>query len=129
MLTWDYLGVVAKDVRKSVQFYRLLGIDLPEIEDDHIETTLANGMRFAVDSLDMIKSLGWWEEPVGNRMGMAFRAESTQGVDDAYNKIVSSGFQGKTEPFDAFWGHRYAQVLDPDGNSVDIYAPLESEQS
>jgi hypothetical protein len=26
---------------------------------------------------------------------------------------------------DAFWGQRYATVLDPDGNPVDLFAPLE----
>ncbi|MFL6036949.1 MAG: glyoxalase, partial [Gaiellaceae bacterium] len=28
------------------------------------------------------------------------------------------------EPFDAFWGQRYATVVDPDGNAVDLFAPL-----
>lgn len=27
-------------------------------------------------------------------------------------------------PFDAPWGQRYATVLDPDGNGVDLFAPL-----
>ena len=27
-------------------------------------------------------------------------------------------------PFDAFWGQRYATVHDPDGNPVDLFAPL-----
>ncbi len=28
------------------------------------------------------------------------------------------------EPFDAFWGMRYATVLDPDDNGVDLFATL-----
>ena len=28
-------------------------------------------------------------------------------------------------PWDAFWGQRYAQVKDPDGNVVDLFAPLQ----
>jgi len=28
------------------------------------------------------------------------------------------------EPWDAFWGQRYAIVRDPDGNGVDLFAPL-----
>ena len=57
-------------------------------------------------------------------MGMAFNAGTPAGVDEAYVAIVDAGFEGKTEPFDAFWGQRYAQVLDPDGNPVDLYASL-----
>ena len=30
------------------------------------------------------------------------------------------------EPFDAFWGQRYATVRDPDGNAVDLFAALPS---
>jgi hypothetical protein len=29
-------------------------------------------------------------------------------------------------PYDAPWGQRYATVLDPDGNIVDLFAPLAS---
>jgi hypothetical protein len=28
------------------------------------------------------------------------------------------------KPWDAFWGQRYAVVHDPDGNGVDLLAPL-----
>ena len=38
--------------------------------------------------------------------------------------LVAAGYQGGKEPWDAFWGQRYAQVFDPDGNSVDLFAPL-----
>ena len=38
---------------------------------------------------------------------------------------MAAGHRGHLEPFDAFWGQRYATVLDPDGNGVDLYAPLD----
>ena len=28
------------------------------------------------------------------------------------------------QPWNAFWGQRYAQVADPDGNLVDLFAAL-----
>ena len=28
------------------------------------------------------------------------------------------------EPWDAFWGMRYAELKDPDGTVLDLYAPL-----
>jgi uncharacterized glyoxalase superfamily protein PhnB len=123
-LKWDYIGVVSSDLARSVDFYRLVGIPLPDAEDDHVEVELENGMRFALDSLELMKSLGHWEEPIGHRMGIGINAETPAGVDEAYQAIVAAGFEGKTQPFDAFWGQRYAQVLDPDGNPVDIYAAL-----
>jgi uncharacterized glyoxalase superfamily protein PhnB len=41
-----------------------------------------------------------------------------------YDRVVAAGHHGKTAPWDAFWGQRYATVLDPDGNQVDLFAPL-----
>ena len=121
-LKWDYIGVVASDLHRSVEFYRLVGIPLPDVESDHVEVALENGMRFALDSLELIKSIGHWEAPVGHRMGIGINAEEPSGVDKAYAKITAAGFEGMTEPFDAYWGQRYAQVKDPDGNPVDLFA-------
>ena len=123
-LKWDYVGVVSADLARSVEFYRLLGIPLPDPDGDHVEVEIPNGMRFALDSLELIKSLGPWEEAKGHRMGIAINAETVEGVNETYQKVLAAGVEGLTEPFDAFWGQRYSQVKDPDGNPVDIYAWL-----
>ncbi len=124
-MTWDYVGLVSSDLEASVRFYRLLGCNFPDTNgEDHVEAVFENGMRFALDSIELMKRLGPWEEPVGHRMGMGFNAGSPSSVDEIYKHVQEAGFPGGTEPFDAFWGQRYAQVIDPDGNKVDIYADL-----
>ena len=45
-------------------------------------------------------------------------------VDDCYAELIAAGHDGHLEPWDAFWGQRYAVVHDPDGNAVDLFAPL-----
>ena len=42
----------------------------------------------------------------------------------AWGDGVSLGHEGHKPPWDAFWGMRYAIVHDPDGNPVDLFAPL-----
>jgi uncharacterized glyoxalase superfamily protein PhnB len=32
------------------------------------------------------------------------------------------------EPWDAFWGQRYATAKDPDGNHVDLFASISAGQ-
>ena len=54
---------------------------------------------------------------------MAFRLDSPADVNRAYDELMSLGYQGYKQPWDAFWGQRYAVVHDPDGNSVDLFAP------
>ena len=124
-MKWDFVGITAANLEESVRFYRLLGCPFPEPNgEDHIEAVFPNGMRLALDSLELMKSLGHWAEPTGHRMGLAFNAETPANVDQVYQSIIAAGFQGATAPWDAFWGQRYAQVLDPDGNKVDVYADL-----
>jgi uncharacterized glyoxalase superfamily protein PhnB len=123
-MKWDYVGVTAKDLTRSVEFYRMVGIPLPDPEGDHVEVELENGMRFALDSVELMQKISDWHEPSGHRMGMGINAGSPESVDAAYTEIVAAGFAGVTEPYDAFWGQRYAQVADPDGNPVDLYANL-----
>ena len=46
-----------------------------------------------------------------------------------YAQLLEAGGTSHKEPWDAFWGQRYAQVADPDGTIVDLYAPLPQQQS
>jgi uncharacterized glyoxalase superfamily protein PhnB len=45
-------------------------------------------------------------------------------VDRLFQELVTAGGHGDLPPFDAPWGQRYASIHDPDGNAVDLFAPL-----
>jgi uncharacterized glyoxalase superfamily protein PhnB len=121
----DAIGIVSKDVKESVRFYRLLELNFPDSNEDHLEATTKTGMRIMLDSEQLMKKISpKWIRPVGQGIMLAFLCESPQKVDEMFEKIISSGFKGNKAPRDAFWGQRYASVLDPDGNSVDLFAPL-----
>jgi catechol 2,3-dioxygenase-like lactoylglutathione lyase family enzyme len=120
------LGVVASDMARSIAFYRLLGLDVPETPDEgHVDTFLPNGVRFMLDSEDTVRSFQpAWTRETGNQVAMAFECESAAEVDAVYARVVEAGFEGEKAPWDAFWGQRYAQLRDPDGVPVDLYASL-----
>ncbi len=121
----DAIGIVTANMAQSLKFYSLLGISVPEPSNDHVEATLPNGLRLMWDDLELVKKIDPnWQSPTGQRTGMAFHCETPTGVDEVFAKVIAAGFQGKSEPWDAFWGQRYAQVSDPDGNIVDLFAPL-----
>ena len=63
--------------------------------------------------------------PLSLRVVLAFRCPTPGDVDATYERIIDAGFEGKAEPWDAFWGQRFAYVRDPDGNTVALFAPLE----
>ena len=45
-------------------------------------------------------------------------------VDAAHAGLIADGYRSHVDPWDAFWGQRYATVLDPDDNPVEPSAPL-----
>ena len=52
------------------------------------------------------------------------RASRPRDVDAVYADLTGAGYESHKEPWDAFWGQRYAQVRDPDGHVIDLFAPL-----
>ncbi len=127
MAKLDLLGIVVKDMAASLKFYRLLGMDIPPEADTegHVEVVLAGGLRMAWDTLEVVQSFNdHWPTPTGHRMGLAFLCDGPAEVDALYEKVTAAGYGSHKAPWDAFWGQRYAVVIDPDGNLIDLFAPL-----
>ena len=126
----DVIGIVVDDMARSLAFYRALGVDIPSELDaePHVDVMLPTGIRLAWDTIETIRSFDPDYQPAGGspRVGLAFGLGSPAEVDAMYEKLVSAGYNGHKAPWDAFWGQRYALMRDPDGNSVDLFAPLPS---
>ncbi|MGD3111369.1 VOC family protein [Streptomyces sp. YGL11-2] len=124
----DVIGLVVSDLAASLAFYRRLGIEFPEgsEEQPHVEAALPGGLRLALDSENTVRSFhpAWRPPTGGGRVGLAFRCTGPDHVDAVYEDLVGAGYHGELKPWDAFWGQRYAAVHDPDGNGVDLFAPL-----
>ncbi len=124
----DMIGLVVADMAKSLAFYRRLGLDLPADADNepHVEAALPGGLRLGWDTVETIRSFDpEWEAPSGgDRISLAFLLDSPAAVDATYNELVALGYRGHKPPWDAFWGQRYAIVLDPDGNGIQLFAGL-----
>jgi catechol 2,3-dioxygenase-like lactoylglutathione lyase family enzyme len=124
----DLVGIVVDDMARSLAFYRRLGLDVPAEADGepHVEVTLPGGLRLAWDSIETVRSFDPdYVKPEGSGIALAFLVESPTEVDATYDALVAAGYDGHKPPWDAFWGQRYAQVHDPDGYNVDLFAPLE----
>lgn len=126
----DVVGVVVADMAQSLAFYRRLGLDVPASADTepHVEVPLPGGLRLAFDTVETIRSFdpGWTPPAGSHRIALAFACDSPAEVDATFQALVSAGHTGHLEPWDAFWGQRYAAVQDPDGNSVELFAASES---
>ena len=120
------IGLVVADLDASLDFYRRLGIDVPaDNGTGHVQATLPGGIELAWDTVETIHSFDpEWQPPTGgHRAALAFQCDSTDEVDRVYADLVKAGAEPHKEPWDAFWGMRYAIVHDPDGNSVELFCP------
>jgi catechol 2,3-dioxygenase-like lactoylglutathione lyase family enzyme len=127
MAGFEAVGIVTADLPRSLAFYRTLGLEFPDDAEGHVEAPLPGGLRFMVDTEETIRSFDPdWQPPAdGHRIALAFRCDSPAEVDETYQRLLGAGGSSHKEPWDAFWGMRYAQVNDPDGNVVDLFADLE----
>ena len=97
-----------------MRFYRLLGLDVADPSPDHLDTFLPNGVRFMFDTEEVVGSFDpEWKRATGNQISLAFECDSPAEVDEAYARVVAAGFTARREPWDAFWGQRYAQLARP----------------
>ena len=124
----DVIGIVVDDMARSLAFYRRLGLDAPAEADSepHVEIQLPGGLRLTFDTVETIHSFDpSWTAPTGSsRSAIAFACADPDEVNATYKNLVDAGYEGHLEPFDAFWGQRWASLHDPDGHGVDLFAPL-----
>ena len=98
----------------------------PAETEDHVQITLDSGLQVAWDTEEVIRSFDpEWEKPSGGRVGLGFLCANPAEVNATYARLTDLGYKGVKEPWDAFWGQRYAQVADPDGTTLDLFASLE----
>lgn len=125
---FEAFGIVVSDMARSLAFYRKLGLEFADgaESEDHVEAQLPGGLRYMLDTETVVKSFDpEWQRPSGGHaVGGAFRCDSPEEVDRVYAELLAAGGSSHKEPWDAFWGQRYAQVRDPDGTVVDLFAQL-----
>ena len=126
-LTSTVLQIFARDVQRSLEFYRLLGLAIPASNEPHVAVELPGGNTMSFDTEDTIAGMHpGWAPPTSSasRLALAFGVDSPAKVDALFEKVTAAGHPGPLKPYDAPWGMRYATVADPDGNWVDLFSLL-----
>jgi uncharacterized glyoxalase superfamily protein PhnB len=129
---FDAFGIVVSDMSRALAFYRKLGLEFADDAENehHVEAQLPGGSRFMIDRESVIKSFDpeWQRPSSGHLTAGAFKCDSADEVNRVYADLLEAGGSAHKEPWDAFWGQRYAQVQDPDGTVVDLFAWLPGRQ-
>ena len=108
------LTLAVRDMARSVQFYRRVGLDL----SFGGETASFTSFRLGRDSLNLVLDSsggpGWWGRAI-------FRVD---GVDELYARLKERGLEPDV-PSDGEWAERYFHIIDPDGHELSFAEPLE----
>jgi catechol 2,3-dioxygenase-like lactoylglutathione lyase family enzyme len=126
---FSQLTLVVSDMDAALAFYRQLGLD-PAVTPDgvHAKASLPGGLAIEWDSAEFA---ALWDSgsrgPVAGGVVLGFSVPARQAVDDLYGELTAAGYAGRQQPYDAFWGARYAIVDDPDGNGVGLMSPTDDE--
>ena len=132
MAVLDQLDLVARDVDKTVAFYRLLGVRIPKSATGahHVRIDFGGAMELAIDSQALARAYNasYRGGKGGGNVVIGFSFKTRRAVDATYKKITAAGHRGLQKPWDAFWGSRYAIVEDPDGNHVGLMSPVDAKK-
>ena len=127
----DQINLVVRDMDAAVAFYRRLGVDVaatpPPWDRHHRDVHAGGGVHVDLDSTAFASR---WDEgwPAGQTgVVIGFRVDARETVDRIYADLTGAGYAGQQRPYDAFWGARYAVVIDPDGNAVGIMSAADPE--
>jgi catechol 2,3-dioxygenase-like lactoylglutathione lyase family enzyme len=127
------VNLVVGDMPASLDFYRRLGVTVPEDGDaagDHAQLRMPSGFSLELDTAESARlwHAGWRADPASARVVVGFKLPTREAVDERYAELTSAGYTGRQPPFDAFWGGRYAIVADPDGNDVGLMSPIDESR-
>ena len=123
------IGVFVRDLRASLGFYRMLGLDIPEEAGDGgyaYRLRLPTGQVFFWESYRAVRDFdpGWQPSSGNRRMVLEFGFATPEALNDKYAELTSRGYEGYLDPL-TFAGStvRIALIKDPDGNEVGMRYP------
>ena len=120
------VGVMVKDMGKAVEFYRRLGVDIPEGSENQQFIPIKMGeMTFFLNTHEL--NVRW--DPAkteaaggGYRIILEFYLKTRPEVDAKYAEMISYGYESHVAPFETPFKNYFSMINDPDGNTILISA-------
>ena len=125
----SFIGVhlAVSDIKAAAAFYRTLGLAVPDDDalGEHVEIDLGSGAHLALSIERIVRMYdpGWRAPALPPGSALQFQVESSEAVDALVDRLAAAGYNVHLPPKDAFFGARYAEVDDPDGNIVGVHGP------
>lgn len=133
------IGLITQDMGKSLEFYRRLGLDIPEgsEQQSHVEIKMSGGLTFFLDAKPARWDPGFVAEddprPAQPSNAYPFVLEfylkSRAELETRVAELTGFGYRMRRAPYDTPFGMRFALVYDPDGNTILLSADAVDKQA
>ncbi len=110
------VGLVTKDLDRSLEFYRRLGLGLPERSERqrHVNVKMESGITFFLNASGQMPATG---------LILEFYLASRASVDEKYNELIAFGYKSARPPaFEPSIPVYFAMISDPDEHTIMISA-------
>ncbi len=106
----------------SEKFYKKIGFEVTQSDDDHSIVTLQG---FSIDLVTMRDEADFAKDSMSSDKGRGVYVYiRVNDVDNMYQELVSKGATPATEPKDWQWGNREFILKDPDGYKLCFWQPI-----
>ncbi len=125
------VNLIVTNLERAKEFWDVLGF--PSVPRGHQKAAVvefASGMNLVVHEPEFARL--WDPSYAGPLAGSAvidINVSSRTEVDDLHDRVVAAGFPSSVEPWDTFFGSRYAIVCDADGHRVGLKSPQDPSLS
>jgi len=123
------LHLFVRDLDEALAFYRQLGLSFPGHQEGAVfaSAEAGPGIQLAFGTFQLTRGYDpRFREPHGGPTNcLQFDVDSRAEVDRIHAELARAGYASHLAPHDAFWGSRYAEIEDPDGNLVGFQSPVD----
>lgn len=124
------MNLIVTDLERAKEFWAVLGFPWAPRHPKAAVIAFANGTNLVVHEPDFARL---WDPayagPVAGSTVIDINVSTRMDVDDLHDRVVATGYSSSVEPWDTFFGARYAIVCDADGHRIGLKSPQDASLS
>lgn len=117
-----YILFYVEDPLRSAEFYRSLGFEIPEQNENFAVVRTSNVLLHLHNQNEVPFDIG---QEIESKGAGVFVALQVQSVDDMYRHVTELGLKPSSSPTNWAWGNREFVLRDPDRYKLVFFQPIE----
>ena len=118
------VNLIVTDLKRATDFWAILGYESTPRHSKAALLSFPNGMNLVLHEPDFAQL---WDPAYGGQSAgstvLDVNVASREDVDKVHTLVLAAGYSSSVEPWDTFFGSRYAIVCDADGHRIGLKSP------